>query len=97
MKKAKLGDNITTYILLCITNLFLPWQKYSRVSFFQDTKDKPYAVELQGLNTVTDVSFTTGILNSFIAADKIVFGMISGDFLFLLQMVCCMYSLESPR
>ena len=32
-----------------------------------------------------------------IAADIIVFGMISGDFLSILIMVCCVYSLEFPR
>ena len=32
-----------------------------------------------------------------IAADVIVFEIISGDFLFILIMVCCVYSLESPR
>ena len=31
------------------------------------------------------------------AADIIVFGIISGDFLFIFVMVCCVYSLESPR
>ena len=32
-----------------------------------------------------------------IAADIIIFGKISGDFLFILIMVCCVYSLESPQ
>ena len=32
-----------------------------------------------------------------IAADIIVFGIILGDFLFILIMVCCVYSLELPR
>ena len=49
----------------------------------------------------TDGWFTTAILNLFlspfqknpIAADIIVFGIILGDFLFYIDLVCCMYSL----
>ena len=53
------------------------------------------------VNYSTDGSFTTAISNSFSspfqkAADLIVVGIISGDFLFTLIMVCCVYSLESP-
>ena len=51
-----------------------------------------------------DGSFTTVISNSFlslshknaIAADMIVFGIISGDFLFYIDNACCVSS-ESPR
>ena len=34
---------------------------------------------------------------NIIAADIVVFLDISGDFLFISIMVCCMYSLELPR
>ena len=32
-----------------------------------------------------------------IAADIIIYGIISGDFLDYIKMVCCVYSLELPR
>ena len=52
----------------------------------------------------TDGWFTTAILNLFlspsqknpIAADIIVFGIIFGDFLFYIDLVCCVYSLKLP-
>ena len=37
------------------------------------------------------------LTNSPIAADIIVFGIISGNFLFILIMVCCAFSLELPH